>query len=397
MRELELYVHIPFCIKKCAYCDFLSGPAPREDQKAYADALMREIDRYRGKFEESIVTSIFFGGGTPSVLETKLMAGVISRIRDVFQIDPCAEITMEMNPGTVSKEKFLEWKEMGINRLSIGLQSARNEELQILGRIHTYEEFLCCFAMAREAGFSNINIDLISAVPGQTAESFEKTLRKVAELAPEHLSVYSLIIEEGTPFYEKYGAESAQNSDTLSLPDEEEDRRMYEMTGQILGKYGYLRYEISNYAKPGFECRHNLGYWERKDYLGIGTGASSLINNVRFSHIEDRSEYVRIITEDETDQALERISTEKEQLDLKAQMEEFMFLGLRKMEGISKKKFESTFKVEFDTVYGAVSKKMEAEGLLYICGDQVCLSKKGIDLSNQVFVEYLDPLWQQSE
>lgn len=397
MRELELYVHIPFCIKKCAYCDFLSGPAPREEQKAYADALMREIDRYRGKFEESIVTSIFFGGGTPSVLETKLMAGVISRIRDVFQIDPCAEITMEMNPGTVSKEKFLEWKEMGINRLSIGLQSARNEELQILGRIHTYEEFLCCFAMAREAGFSNINIDLISAVPGQTAESFEKTLRKVAELAPEHLSVYSLIIEEGTPFYEKYGAESAQNSDTLSLPDEEEDRRMYEMTGQILGKYGYLRYEISNYAKPGFECRHNLGYWERKDYLGIGTGASSLINNVRFSHIEDRSEYVRIITEDETDQALERISTEKEQLDLKAQMEEFMFLGLRKMEGISKKIFESTFKAEFDTVYGAVSKKMEAEGLLYICGDQVCLSKKGIDLSNQVFVEYLDPLWQQSE
>lgn len=397
MRELELYVHIPFCIKKCAYCDFLSGPAPREEQKAYADALMREIDRYRGKFEESIVTSIFFGGGTPSALETKLMAGVISRIRDVFQIDPCAEITMEMNPGTVSKEKFLEWKEMGINRLSIGLQSARNEELQILGRIHTYEEFLCCFAMAREAGFSNINIDLISAVPGQTAESFEKTLRKVAELAPEHLSVYSLIIEEGTPFYEKYGAESAQNSDTLSLPDEEEDRRMYEMTGQILGKYGYLRYEISNYAKPGFECRHNLGYWERKDYLGIGTGASSLINNVRFSHIEDRSEYVRIITEDETDQALERISTEKEQLDLKAQMEEFMFLGLRKMEGISKKIFESTFKAEFDTVYGAVSKKMEAEGLLYICGDQVCLSKKGIDLSNQVFVEYLDPLWQQSE
>lgn len=397
MRELELYVHIPFCIKKCAYCDFLSGPAPREEQKAYADALMREIDRYRGKFEESIVTSIFFGGGTPSALETKLMAGVISRIRDVFQIDPCAEITMEMNPGTVSKEKFLEWKEMGINRLSIGLQSARNEELQILGRIHTYEEFLCCFAMAREAGFSNINIDLISAVPGQTAESFEKTLRKVAELAPEHLSVYSLIIEEGTPFYEKYGAESAQNSDTLSLPDEEEDRRMYEMTGQILGKYGYLRYEISNYAKPGFECRHNLGYWERKDYLGIGTGASSLINNVRFSHIEDRSEYVRIITEDETDQALERISTEKEQLDLKAQMEEFMFLGLRKMEGISKKIFESTFKVEFDTLYGAVSKKMEAEGLLYICGDQVCLSKKGIDLSNQVFVEYLDPLWQQSE
>lgn len=393
MRELELYVHIPFCIKKCAYCDFLSGPASQDEQREYADALTREIDGYRGKFDESIVTSIFFGGGTPSVLQTGLMESVTDRISEVFQIDPGAEITMEMNPGTVSEEKFLAWKEMGINRLSIGLQSAENDELKILGRIHTYEEFLSCFTMARKTGFSNINIDLISAVPGQTAESFEKTLREVAELAPEHLSVYSLIIEEGTPFYEMYGSDSAQNSDTLKLPDEEEDRLMYEMTGRILGQYGYLRYEISNYAKQGFECRHNLGYWERRDYLGIGTGASSLICNVRFSHIEDRSEYVRIMTEEkEPAVALERILSEKEVLDVKAQMEEFMFLGLRKMEGISKINFRNIFGIDFDTVYGAVSVKMKAEGLICIDGDQVCLSERGIDLSNQVFVEYLDPL-----
>lgn len=392
MRELELYVHIPFCIKKCAYCDFLSGPASAKEQKDYADALTREINGYCGKFDESVVTSIFFGGGTPSVLETELMAEIMDKIYEVFSVDGRAEVTMEMNPGTVSKEKFSAWKEMGINRLSIGLQSADNKELKVLGRIHTYEQFLDCYAMARNAGFVNINVDLISAVPGQTEESFEKTLLRIVELKPEHISAYSLIIEEGTPFFDLYGAENDQNAETLKLPDEEEDRRIYEMTGQVLGQYGYERYEISNYARPGFECGHNLGYWERKDYLGIGTGASSLIDNVRFAHTEDRSEYVRILSEDDNlEQATELIITSREVLDMKAQMEEFMFLGLRKTAGISKKRFLRTFGVEFDTVYGSIVGKLEEEGLLCIRGDQVFLSGRGIDLSNQVFVEFLDP------
>lgn len=392
MKELELYVHIPFCIRKCAYCDFLSGPAPVSEQLDYTNALIKEIKSYKEEFKNHIVTSIFIGGGTPSVILAEQMQEIISEIREVFCVDAQAEVTMEMNPGTVSEEKFRLWKEAGINRLSIGLQSADNRELKILGRIHTYEEFLDCFAMARAAGFDNVNVDLISAVPGQTKESFERTLRKVVKLGPEHISAYSLIIEEGTLFYELYGEKGAGADSGISLPDEEEDRRIYKMTGEILEQSGYQRYEISNYAKPGYECRHNLGYWERKEYLGIGTGAASLINNVRFSHIENREDYVKILTEQSNpDCAVEKIKVNQEILDQSAQMEEFMFLGLRKMEGISKAEFGREFGMEFDQVYGAVSQKLEEEGLLDIQGDRVALSSRGIDLSNQVFVEFLEP------
>lgn len=392
MKELELYVHIPFCIRKCTYCDFLSGPASVQEQLKYTNALIKEIKGYKEAFRNYIVTSIFIGGGTPSVIPAEQMQMIISEIRDVFCVDTGAEVTMEMNPGTVSEEKFHIWKKAGINRLSIGLQSADNTELKILGRIHTYEEFLDCFAMARAAGFDNVNVDLISAVPGQTKESFEQTLRKIVELDPEHISAYSLIIEEGTPFYELYGEKGAGADCGISLPDEEEDRRIYEMTGKILEQHGYQRYEISNYAKPGYECRHNLGYWERKDYLGIGTGAASLVNNVRFSHIENREDYVKILAEQSNPEyAVEKIKVNQEVLDQRGQMEEFMFLGLRKMGGISKEKFCREFGMEFDQVYGAVSQELVKAGLLCIQGDKVFLSKRGIDLSNQVFVEFIEP------
>lgn len=392
MKELELYVHIPFCIRKCAYCDFLSGPASVQEQLEYTNALIKEIKGYKKEFENYIVTSIFIGGGTPSVILAEQMQEIISEIREVFCVDVQAEVTMEMNPGTVSEEKFHIWKKAGINRLSIGLQSADNRELKILGRIHTYGEFLDCFAMARAAGFDNVNVDLISAVPGQTKESFEQTLKKIVELGPEHISAYSLIIEEGTPFYELYGEKGARADCGINLPDEEEDRRIYEMTGKILEQHGYQRYEISNYAKPGYECRHNLGYWERKDYLGIGTGSSSLVNNVRFSHIESREEYVKILAEQSNPEcAVEKIKVNQEVLDQRGQMEEFMFLGLRKMGGISKEKFCREFGMEFDQVYGAVSQELVKEGLLCIQGDKVFLSKRGIDLSNQVFVEFMEP------
>lgn len=393
MKELELYVHIPFCIRKCAYCDFLSGPASVQEQQEYTNALIKEIKGYKKEFENYIVTSIFIGGGTPSVIPAEQMQEIISEIREVFCVHAQAEVTMEMNPGTVSEEKFHIWKKAGINRLSIGLQSADNRELKILGRIHTYEEFLDCFVMARAAGFDNVNVDLISAVPGQTKESFEQTLRKIVELGPDHISAYSLIIEEGTPFYELYGEKGARADCGISLPDEEEDRRIYEMTGKILEQHGYQRYEISNYAKPGYECRHNLGYWERKDYLGIGTGSASLVNNVRFSHIETREDYVKILAEQSNPEcAVEKIKVNQDVLDQSGQMEEFMFLGLRKMGGISKKKFRQEFDIEFDRVYGAVCQKLEQEGLVCVQGDRVFLTDRGIDLSNQVFVEFLDPM-----
>lgn len=388
MKELELYVHIPFCIQKCAYCDFLSGPASEKEEIEYTEALLGEVDSYKETYKDRIVTSIFIGGGTPSVLPAEQMRRIIDRIKRVFHVDEKAEITMEMNPGTVSEEKFAAWKKMGISRLSIGLQSADDKELKILGRIHTYEEFLDCYRMARKTGFTNINVDLISAVPGQTIGSFEKTLHQIAVLAPEHISAYSLIIEEGTPFYDRYGQEEKNQKVEWKLPDEEEDRRIYRMTGEVLAQYGYDRYEISNYARSGYECRHNLGYWRRKDYLGIGTGAASLIDNVRFSHIADRKEYVKILSE-RRDPAL--IIEETELLDVKAQMEEFMFLGLRTMKGISKKEFADCFERNYSDIYGEVSRKLSREGLLCEEEDSVYLTDRGIDLSNQVFVEFLDP------
>lgn len=248
---LELYVHIPFCIKKCDYCDFLSGPAGREVQKRYVKALLEEIAGVSG-FSERKISSVFIGGGTPSVLEASETAEIMDALRGKFRISSRTEITMEVNPGTLTKEKLEQYKVSGINRLSMGLQSTENSELKILGRIHMFEEFLDNYRLARDIGFNNINVDLMFAIPGQSCESWEKNLRTVAELEPEHISAYSLIIEKGTPFAER----------NLELPDEDSEYRMYEDTAAILESYGYHQYEISNYAKTGFECRHNIGYWK---------------------------------------------------------------------------------------------------------------------------------------
>ena len=267
-----------------------------------------------------------------------------------------------MNPGTVDKEKLRTYREVGINRLSIGLQSALDEELKKLGRIHTFEEFLDTYKLAREEGFHNINIDLMSAIPGQTVESYEHTLRTVAEIKPEHISAYSLIIEEGTPFYERYG----QGEHQEELPGEEDERRMYKMTKEILAQYGYERYEISNYAKKGYACQHNLGYWERAEYLGIGRGASSLMDNQRWIQGE-----------------------EKEEIDRQGQMEEFMFLGLRKMEGVSYAVFEKAFGCTIESVYHEVIQRMKEMGLMEDADGYLRLTERGIDLSNYVMSEFL--------
>lgn len=401
-RELELYIHIPFCMKKCAYCDFLSGPAPRETIDRYVTALVAEIRQYQKLAENYRVTTIFFGGGTPSILSGGQMKEIFDALRDVFEIQADAEITMEANPGTVTKENLQAYRACGINRISFGLQSVDDKELKLLGRVHTMRQFEESYDLARKAGFQNINVDLISAIPGQTVASWEHTLDTVIRMNPEHISAYSLIIEEGTPFYEIYGENAKEEQDSRcekcladdgkqmdigknfpKLPDEEAERCMYELTAEKLEAAGYLQYEVSNYAKPGYACRHNKGYWQRVEYLGIGTGAASLIENERYQHISDTDLYIR------ANGKLDQIEEEKETLDWNAQVEETMFLGLRMKEGVNKQKFRERYHREIQEVYGEVLEKLKEEGLLREEEKRICLTKRGNDLSNYVLAQFL--------
>lgn len=420
-KELELYVHIPFCVRKCAYCDFLSGPAGEAEKAAYVDALLTEIRSRKENYKDYRVSTVFLGGGTPSILEGEDAARIFHTIRESFEVSPDAEITMEVNPGTVTREKAEAWKRAGVTRLSIGLQSVNDRELKMLGRIHTYSEFVRTWELVRRTGFDNVNIDLISAIPGQTQESWEKTLRTVAELGPEHLSAYSLIVEEGTLFYERYGGENgpadAGNPALISLPalpDEDTEREIYRMTERILREYGYHRYEISNYARKGYECRHNLGYWERVEYLGLGLGASSLVSALtgefRFHNTSDMEKYRKFFgrkyenaekdMQTETGGAPENpqadirkkagpAAEEIEELDANDRMEEFMFLGLRKMAGISCEAFRRKFGKPIEEVYGPQIARFTELGLMEREGDRLRLTEKGIDVSDSVFVEFM--------
>lgn len=393
MKELELYIHIPFCVKKCAYCDFLSAPAGEMEQRKYVDALIKEIEFNQEEFSGYLVRTVFMGGGTPSILKEEETAQIFQALRGNFHVDEKAEITMEVNPGTVTKGKVFQWKESGVNRLSIGLQSVNDEELRMLGRIHTYEQFLDTWDLVRAGGFDNVNIDLISAIPGQTAENWERTLRAVADLGPEHLSAYSLIVEEGTPFYDRYGQNSENTGNWPPLPDEDTERRIYEDTARILKKYGYHRYEISNYAKEGYECRHNLGYWERKEYLGLGLGASSLIGDQRFHNTVDMEKYLKVCKDMEKGKKqLDRhtfLYEDMEELSEKDCTEEFMFLGLRKTAGVSCSEFGKLFGKNVEEVYGGLIRRFTGQGLLERDGDMLRLTERGIDVSNYVFSEFL--------
>ena len=404
-RELELYVHIPFCVKKCAYCDFLSAPAGEREIHAYTDALIHEI-RARGENHKDYrVRTVFLGGGTPSVLSGGDAARIFRALKESFDIAENPEITLEVNPGTVTEEKTAAWKNAGISRISIGLQSVNERELKMLGRIHTFREFLNTWKLVRRAGFNNVSIDLISAIPGQTVQSWERTLRTVAELGPEHISAYSLIIEEGTPFYTLYGdgKEKAGDSSFPPLPDEDEDREIYQRTASVLNEYGYHRYEISNYAREGYECRHNLGYWERKEYLGLGLGASSLIRECRFHNTADMEKYMHVYgsggkaAEGEENSACSCMKTEEqnstleeiEKLSVEDQMEEFMFLGLRKTAGISPEDFRRSFDRNIMDVYGEKLIKLEKQGLIRNSGARIRLTERGTDISNYVFSEFI--------
>ena len=369
---LELYVHIPFCVRKCQYCDFLSGPSDEETKDRYIEALLKEI-RAAEHTEDYEIVSVFIGGGTPSALKAEAIASIMSTLQEQFFFCEDAEVTIEANPGTVDLEKLTIYRNVGINRLSLGLQSTDAEELKLLGRIHSYEEFLKSYEWAREAGFSNINIDLMFAIPGQTGEAWRQHLYQVAELNPEHISAYSLIIEEGTPFAEQ----------NLDLPDEDTEYQMYEDTAEILERYGYRQYEISNYAKQGYMCRHNAGYWQRREYLGFGLGASSLYGGMRFSNTHQMQEYLK------ESRNPDQIRKDVTVLSRNEQIEEFMFLGLRMTEGISEKKFEENFDVRLMDIYGDILQKYEETGFMEHIETKWRLTRKGIHVSNHILADFL--------
>ena len=369
---MEIYIHIPFCIRKCDYCDFLSGPSGPKEQADYVQALLREIQAAE-EGEGRSVSSIFIGGGTPSVLDERLLGDILREIRNRFKMEEDAEITIEVNPGTANIGKLQAYREMGINRLSIGLQSPEDRELKILGRIHNYGQFLETYQEARTVGFDNINIDLMSAIPDQTYEGWVKNLRTVAELKPEHISAYSLIVEEGTPFAAR----------KLNLPDEDTEYNMYEATAQILKKYGFEQYEISNYARKGRECRHNVGYWTRQDYLGFGLGASSLYGKERFANTADMKKYL------ENSRNPEKIREKEPSLTREDEMAEFMFLGLRMTKGILKADFQRCFGCTIESVYGEVLEKYESMELLLEKDGRIFLSREGIYVSNSIMAEFL--------
>ena len=373
---MELYLHMPFCVRKCAYCDFLSFPTDQETQNLYTRRLREDIDAMGKKYGDIPVDTIFIGGGTPSVPDSALIVGIMEHVRKAFHVAEGAEISMETNPGTVTREKLTDYRRAGINRLSFGLQSANDRELKLLGRIHTWAEFLESFHLARECGFTNINIDLMSALPGQTRESWKDTLKRVTDLNPEHISAYSLIIEDGTPFGEKYGSEEGRKL----LPDEDSEREMYHETKRFLRDCGYERYEISNYAKPGRACRHNIGYWTGLPYLGLGLGASSYMDGCRFAVNSDMKQYL---------EEKPGMFTDVEKLTKKDMEEEFFYVGLRMTAGVSLPEFERRFGVSAKDVYPGLMEMFVEEKAAVFQGDRFVLTDYGLDVSNYIMAQFL--------
>ncbi len=414
-NELGIYIHIPFCVHKCIYCDFLSSPADEKTRKRYVRALIREInlttegkiksnkniidkknnDNNNNNISKDIVTSIFIGGGTPSVIDASDIKNIIEAVKHNYNVSDDAEITIECNPGTLDKKKAEIYRQAGINRISFGLQSTDNNELRMLGRIHTYEQFLDSLRIAAKAGFDNINIDLMSALPGQTIESFKSVLNTAISLGTRHISVYSLIVEDGTQL--------ASNIDKYpQIPSDEEDRDMYHMTKKILEAAGYKQYEISNFAKSGYECRHNIKYWERCNYVGFGIGAASLYDNRRYTNISDINKYMDILLgakdngeckeeccDNHDNGEVSQIRTDIEELTKDDEMSEYMFLGLRKTKGIDIRDFKEKFGCDIYDVYDKPIKDNIAAGLLIKKDNYLYLSQRGIDISNTVMSDFV--------
>lgn len=425
-KELELYLHIPFCIQKCKYCDFLSMPADEAIRGRYVDMLLEELKEKASDCKSYQATTVFLGGGTPSLLSEAQIARIMDALQEHFSFAPDVEITMECNPGTLDRQKLSSCQKSGINRLSIGLQSAIGRELELLGRIHTFQQFIENYALARELGFKNINVDLISGLPKQTIRDWEYTLERTLDLEPEHISAYSLIVEPGTSFFEIYGEDEQrreQGGHPKYLPEEETERDMYLRTKALLQEKGYRRYEISNYAKPGKECRHNIGYWRRTPYLGLGLGSASLLEETRFSNPSSLKEYLKgnyihlgsVLekspslgrtgiapiqgqqerTQETQEGAFCAQGTQETQeegifkLTKHQQMEEFMFLGLRMADGISKHAFRANFGVDLEEIYRKPLQEFQSQGLLVQQGDTVSLTEAGIAVSNYVLGGFL--------
>ena len=374
MKELGIYVHIPFCKRKCAYCDFISFSGKARLIEKYVEALKREINEYKISKEDYVVKTIYFGGGTPSFIESKYTVEILEAIKEKFNISKNSEITIEINPGTVTEEKLKDYYEVGINRISFGLQSTNSQLLKLVGRIHSYSSFLEGYNLAKKIGFKNINVDLMIGLPVQTLKDVQKDVSRIIELDPEHISVYSLIVEEGTRIEEKI------KNKELYLPSEKLERKMYWEVKKKLEEAGYIHYEISNFAKTGYESKHNLSCWNQEEYLGFGLAAHSYFNNVRYSNTDDFEEYFdwpensKIIHERQTDEDRQK---------------EFMLLGLRKIEGVAISDFKNKFIENPIYLYRKTLNKLVTQGLIEVDIDSIKLTNRGIDLANLVWEEFV--------
>lgn len=382
-QELGIYIHIPFCAKKCYYCDFVSYPNMKEKQKEYVEALKNEIKSY--DLQNYNVTTIYIGGGTPSYIESKYIVEILKNLKNKVKANETKfenmEITIEVNPGTVTKEKLLDYKKVGINRLSIGLQSTSDRLLGQIGRIHKYQDFLQTYNLARNVGFENINVDLMLGLPNQLIEDLKESIENVIDLQPEHISIYSLIVEERTKLYKKI------ETGELQLPEEELEREMYWYTKSKLELAGYKHYEISNYAKPKRKSKHNLNCWEQKQYIGIGAAAHSYLNNVRYCNVSNLEEYISNMAKSEADFEDKYIVNERQNLE--DRKNEFMLLGLRKIDGVSISKFKEKYVENPIFKYRDSLEKLVNDGLVQIDGDVIRLTNKGLDLANIVWEEFI--------
>ena len=386
-KQIGLYIHIPFCKQKCSYCDFCSYANKESFIKRYIQCVLKEIievgnnnkiDFENGKDDLFLVKTIYIGGGTPSLIDSKYIVQIIEDIKLNFEIDEKAEITIEVNPGTVTLEKLEDYKRAGINRLSIGLQSTHEHLLKEIGRIHTYLDFLDTFRFAREAGFENINVDLMIGLPNQTLEEVKDSIEEIVSMEPEHISVYSLILEENTPLFIKV-------EEGLELPYEDLERKMYWAVKQTLEQNNYIHYEISNFAKKGYESKHNLDCWNQKEYIGFGIAAHSYTNGIRYSNIENIEQYIKNYDEDKTEENL--VFHEKQ--DMEAMQKEYMLLGLRKIDGVSIQEFKIKFVANPVFLYHDKLEKLVNEELVEIDGDMIKLTNKGLDLANIVWEEFI--------
>ncbi|WP_415295049.1 radical SAM family heme chaperone HemW [Clostridium perfringens] len=376
MDKISLYIHIPFCAQKCLYCDFPSFARKDHLRKAYIEALNKEIINLREKHNNLEINTIFIGGGTPSVLESNELECLLKEIAKLNMAKDI-EYSMECNPGNLTEEKLEVMKKYGVNRISMGLQAKQDNLLKGLGRIHNYKTFKENFLLAKKVGFNNINVDLMFGLPNQRLNEWEETLREIISLEPAHISAYSLIIEEGTAFYNLY------ENDKLKLPTEEEERKMYHLAKKILEENGFNQYEISNYAKEGKECRHNLAYWNMDNWIGVGSAAASYINGKRIKNISSVEEYINSINE--KGEAVEEIINNSKNDN----MEEFMFMGLRKINGIDENEFKNRFSMNINDVYGEILNKYIDEGLLIRESGRIFLSEKGIEISNVIMADFL--------